>query len=186
MTRDLPLPNYTGIDPSSEAIRLAKLTRPDGDYRVGTLADHPTGAELTLCLDVLAHQADPTRYRATVKSLLDHATRALLVSSYEGPPTTDSTMEHFHEPLSTTLRELAPKAEVYPLPSGDGAAFFLVLLVPEDAHHISTTARPPSTPWLRSTPICYDSSTCARPVGGPSVSFPTMLHDCGNTRWQPI
>ena len=29
---------------------------------------------------------------------------------------------------------MAPKAEVYPLPSGDGAAFFLVLLVPEDAH----------------------------------------------------
>jgi 2-polyprenyl-3-methyl-5-hydroxy-6-metoxy-1,4-benzoquinol methylase len=133
-TRDLPLPNYVGLDLSTEAVRRAKLTRPDGDYRVGTLADYPTEAELTLCLDVLIHEADPATYRATVKSLLEHTTRALLVSGFERPSQTDSAMVHFHEPLSTTLRELAPKAELYPLPSAKGAAFFLVLLVPEDVH----------------------------------------------------
>ena len=133
-TRDLPLPDYVGLDLSEEAIGRARRTRPDGDYRLGTLADHAIEAELTLCIDVLIHQADRDSYRATVRSLLESSTRALLVSGYERPSPIDSPMVHFHEPLSATLHEMAPTAELYPLRDGTGATLFLVLKVPEGAH----------------------------------------------------
>ena len=133
-TRDLPLPGYVGIDLSEEAVGRARQGRPDGDYRVGTLAEHGTEAELTLCIDVLIHEADRERYRATVRSLLEHTTRALLVSGYERPSPIDSHMVHFHEPLSSTVREMAPGAELYPLRDGAGATLFLVLKVPDGAH----------------------------------------------------
>ncbi|MGO8871774.1 MAG: class I SAM-dependent methyltransferase [Acidimicrobiales bacterium] len=133
-TKGLPLPHYVGIDLSREAVRLARSGRPDGDYRVGALTDQLVEAELTLCLDVLIHESDASRYRATVKALLESATKALLISGYEQVPATDSEMVHFHEALSATLTEFAPEAELYPLREVHGISTFLVLRVPPDAH----------------------------------------------------
>lgn len=107
-TRGLPLAAYIGLDLSEEAIRLARLTRPDGTFELGTIRDWRGEAELILCLDVLIHQADAEEYRATVKALLDATTRVLLVSGYERPPESDSPMVHFHEPLSSTVARAAP------------------------------------------------------------------------------
>jgi hypothetical protein len=133
-TEGLPLPLYVGLDLSPEAIRLAQSGRPDGDYRVGRLSDHPIRAELTLCLDVLIHEADTSSYRASVKALVASATRALLVSGYERAPKWNSPMVHFHEPLSTTLTEFAPGAELYPLRENHGITSILVLKVPAARH----------------------------------------------------
>lgn len=133
-TKDLPLPRYVGIDPSAEAVRRAREGRPDGDYRVGTLEDHQVEAELTLCLDVLIHIADPALYRSTIKALLASTTRALLISGYEQPPAVDSPMVHFHEPLSATVRELAPEAELYPIRKIHGMETFIVLRKPAGVH----------------------------------------------------
>ena len=141
-TRDLTLPHYIGIDVSSEAVRTARTNRPDGDYRIGALADQDVQAELTLCLDVLIHQPDPDQYRDLVKSLLAATTGALLVSGFEEVPATDSAAVHFYQPLSTTLRELAPEAELYPLGKVHNATVVLALMVPKDVH---PRDYPPST-----------------------------------------
>jgi SAM-dependent methyltransferase len=107
-TQSLPLPVYTGIDISEEAIRLARQKRPDGRFHVTKIQDFPGKAELTICLDVLIHEADAGEYRDTVAALLHAATRVLLVSGYENRPSTDSPIVHYHEPLSATLTRAAP------------------------------------------------------------------------------
>jgi len=126
-TVGLPLPQYVGLDLSPEAIRRAQSGRPDGDYRVGTLADHSVAADLTICLDVLIHQADASRYRAFVEGLVKSATLALVVSGYEAAPATNSPMVHFHEPLSKTLMEFAPGVELYPLRENHGMTTFILM-----------------------------------------------------------
>jgi SAM-dependent methyltransferase len=114
-TRGLELPGYVGLDLSPEAVRRARAGRPDGDYRVGTLADHPVQADLTICLDVLIHQADRAGYDDLAGRLLQSADRALVVSGYEHPIQPAFSTVHFHEPLSTTIRRLEPGAEIHPL-----------------------------------------------------------------------
>src|SRR5207249_2436614 len=61
-TRGLSLGDYIGLDISPEAIRLARVARPDGTFEVGELDDHTLQAELTICLDVLIHQPEATKY----------------------------------------------------------------------------------------------------------------------------
>jgi SAM-dependent methyltransferase len=109
-TRGLAIPNYTGIDLSNEAIRLASAARPLDTFHVGTLVDYPLEADLTICQDVLIHQSDEPTYRDLVRRLLLSARRALLISGYEQEPQGDRTMTHHHEPLSDTIRRLAPEA----------------------------------------------------------------------------
>jgi 2-polyprenyl-3-methyl-5-hydroxy-6-metoxy-1,4-benzoquinol methylase len=111
-TRGLAIPHYTGIDQSSEAVRLGQKARPGDTFLVGTLADNPVEADLTICLDVLIHQSDPSTYSDVVLGLLRSARKALLVSGYESPPKSGSPMIHFHEPLSASLRKFAPEADM--------------------------------------------------------------------------
>ncbi|MGA2836084.1 MAG: class I SAM-dependent methyltransferase [Acidimicrobiales bacterium] len=111
-TRGLAIPNYRGIDLSDEAIRLARAARPEDTFYRGTLVDHPLEADLTICMDVLIHQSDGATYRDLVRRLLRSAHRALLVSGYEQEPRGDRTMTHFHEPLSDTIRRIAPGVEM--------------------------------------------------------------------------
>jgi SAM-dependent methyltransferase len=125
-TQGLPLEGYVGIDVSSEALKTARLGRPDGDYRQGFLTDHPVTAELTMCLDVLIHQADRSSYLDLVQALLTSSTRGLLVSGYDQPPG-DSPSLHFHEPLAETLRGLAPDRELYELREVHGITTYLAL-----------------------------------------------------------
>lgn len=109
-TRGLSIPNYTGIDLSNEAIRMARASRPDDTFYVGTLADYSLEADLTICQDVLIHQSDESTYRDLVRRLLSSPRRALLVSGYEQEPHGDRTMTHYHEPLSDTIRRYSPDA----------------------------------------------------------------------------
>jgi SAM-dependent methyltransferase len=129
-TRGLPVEHYVGLDLSAEAVRRARAGRPDGDYRVGTLADHPVQADLTVCLDVLIHQADSAIYYDLVGRLLRSSTRALAISGYEHPISTAIPTVHFHEPLSTTIRRCEPAAEIYPLREGHQITTLLVLKAP--------------------------------------------------------
>jgi SAM-dependent methyltransferase len=114
-TRGLRLRRYIGLDVSEEAVRLARTTRPDGEFHVTTIRDSPETAELTICLDVLIHQADPQEYRQTVKALLEATSRVLLVSGYERRPSSNSPMIHFHEPLSITVERTEPTVRSYKL-----------------------------------------------------------------------
>jgi SAM-dependent methyltransferase len=111
-TRGLPLPGYTGLDVSAESIAQASRHRPDGTFLRGSLADHQVAADLTLCLDVLIHQAEAQPYRETVRRLLLSFRKVLLISGYERPPTNGSSMVFFHEPLSETIARFGPDLEV--------------------------------------------------------------------------
>jgi 2-polyprenyl-3-methyl-5-hydroxy-6-metoxy-1,4-benzoquinol methylase len=133
-TRGLALAGYTGIDLSAEAVRRAQAGRPDGAYLVGTIVDHDVEAELTLCLDVLIHQADPGTYRAQVARLWESTRRVLVISGYERPPATRAPMIHFHEPLSATLRSVAPDAECYPVRDEHGITTIVALRPPAPRH----------------------------------------------------
>jgi hypothetical protein len=114
-TRGLLLQGYTGLDVSEEAIRLARLTRRDGAFHVGTITDWVGKAELAVCLDVLIHQASSSEYREMVIGLLRAATRVLLLSGYERPPSSDSPMVHFHERLSATVKRAGPDVQCHAL-----------------------------------------------------------------------
>ena len=133
-TRDLPMPGYLGIDLSSEAVRRAKISRPDGEFVVGRLADPSIRADLTVCLDVLIHQSDAAAYRDQVARLWQSADRALLISGYERPLATVAPMVHFHEPLSTTLLAVASDAEYYPVREEHGITTFVLLRPPATPH----------------------------------------------------
>ena len=133
-TQGLAMAGYTGLDLSPEAVRRAKAGRPDGRYLVGTVVDHQVEGELTLCLDVLIHQADPDTYRALVARLWEVSHRVLVVSGYERPLGTRAPMVHFHEPLSTTLRAVAPDAECYPVRDEHGITTIVALRPPATRH----------------------------------------------------
>ena len=81
-----------------------------------------------------------TGYADLVESLVATATRALLVSGYERRPDAQLPTVHFHEPLSTTLRRLAPDAEQYPLLDVGGITTVLVLKPPVARHPRDYTA----------------------------------------------
>ena len=133
-TRDLVMPSYVGIDLSPEAIRRAKIGRPEGRFLVGGIADLPDHAELVMCLDVLIHQSDAAAYRDLVARLWGSADRALVISGYEKPLGTVAPMVHFHEPLSVTLLAVAPEAEYYPVREEHGITTFVVLRPPPAPH----------------------------------------------------
>jgi SAM-dependent methyltransferase len=125
-TQGLPIPRYIGIDLSAEAVRLATAGRPDGEFLVGSLADRDVEADLTLCLDVLIHQADAESYRDLVATLWASTGKVLVVSGYDSPLGREAAMVHFHEPLSSTLDAVAPGAERLALRVEDGVTTFAV------------------------------------------------------------
>jgi hypothetical protein len=129
-TRGLDLGRYTGIDVSAQAVKRARKGRPDGVYHVGSLSDREYEAELTICLDVLIHEANETEYRDLVSQLLRSSTRALLVSGYEAPPDGRSPIVHYHEPLSASLSRLGSGRESLPLRKVHGITTYLVLSSP--------------------------------------------------------
>ena len=133
-TRGLAMPSYVGLDLSPEAARRAEQGRPTGEYHVGTLADYPLTADLTLCLDVLIHQADVAAYTDLVQRLMRSAKTALLVSGYEKALSTNSPMVYFHEALSETIRHIDPDSEIYLLREEHEITTFLVLKAPLKRH----------------------------------------------------
>jgi 2-polyprenyl-3-methyl-5-hydroxy-6-metoxy-1,4-benzoquinol methylase len=133
-TRGMPFARYTGIDMSAEAIRRAGVGRPDGDYIVGALADIRAEADLTICFDLLTQQPDAASYRDLVHQLWQAAGQTLVVSGYEAPPETGDRKGKFFEPLSTTLRQTAPDAEIYPIGGGHPESTFAALRPPAEPH----------------------------------------------------
>jgi SAM-dependent methyltransferase len=133
-TRNLPLPSYLGIDPSSEAVDRAQIGRPQGRHLVGRLADFSVRADLTICLGMLIHEAEAAEYRDQVGRLWESAKRALVISGYEQSPDAAEPACHFHEPLSATLRVVAPEAEYYPVREEDGITTFVLLRPPPALH----------------------------------------------------
>lgn len=87
-------------------------------------APAPGRADLTVCFDLLIHQADRARYDAAV-SHLAQAGGSLLVSGFDAPPIDFGPMTYFHEPLSVSLRRHGHTG--IPVDSYRETAVFLVL-----------------------------------------------------------
>lgn len=125
-TDGLTLPGYCGLDVSARAIELYRARRPDAKLIVGDLATSPLEADLVMCLDVLIHIAEPEAYQTLVRLLLASATGHLLIAGYESAPASDSPMIHFHQPLSATIRCLAPTADLARVRDVHGITTWLV------------------------------------------------------------
>ena len=93
---------------------------------MGSLADHQVRADLTLCRDVLIHQADVESYQGLVARLWESTNKVLVVSGYDHPPNFEASMVHFHEPLSTTLDVVTSGSERSVLRVEDGVTTFAV------------------------------------------------------------
>lgn len=102
--RAFNIPSYLGVDQSANAIEIARLARPDWQFRLAPAANLPS-AEMVLCLEVLIHQADKTDYDALIAMLAEKTRRSLLVSGYVADCSAirQNPMVFFHEPLPESL-----------------------------------------------------------------------------------
>jgi hypothetical protein len=147
------MPGYVGIDLSPEAVRRAKIGRPEGEYLVGRLADFSVRADLTVCLDVLIHQSDAAVYRDQVARLWESADRALLISGYEQPLGTVAPIDHFHEPLGDFACDGVP--EYYPVRRRAIATFLVLRPLPRIPYSGPPPCRPSS---INTDPLIAGSS----------------------------
>jgi hypothetical protein len=122
---------FVGVDESADAIDRARDRRPGATFLEGTLDQHPVEADLVLCPDLLVHQRDLASYRSLLEQLWRSTRRALVVTGY-GAEAPDG---HTPEPLSVTVKTMAPEAETYPLGHGGGPTETLVLLRPPSDRH---------------------------------------------------
>ncbi len=129
-----------GGDPRLAA--LEELVRPttvleygsDGKPVAGSDPDHRRQGDITVCRRALGHLTHRSDYLDLVETLWRSTAECLVVSGLEVPPPSDQPGLHFHEPLSVTLRRVAPEAELYPL-GPDGAASLVAALRPPAHRH---------------------------------------------------
>ena len=96
---------YTGLDPSPEAVALARAKRPDWDFIHGTIsAVEGRLFDLVLCGCVLIHIPTRDAYLDLVRRLVDACRDTLVIEAYNRPPSLASEITYFHEPLAETLR----------------------------------------------------------------------------------
>ena len=134
LTSAIPSDRYVGIDPSPDVIQHARTARPDGEFLIGTLHEHEVEADLTICTDTLSRLSNASHYESLVSALWTATHRVLLVTGLEVPVDAGTTGQWFHEPLSTTLRRIAPEAELYPL-EDDGALTTFAMVRPTTVRH---------------------------------------------------
>lgn len=109
----LPFANYTGVDVSQEALRIAKAKRPDWQFRHLPQGEGAFGeAEAVICLDVLIHQGQRSEFDGLLRRLADAATERLIVSGFNEPPAVASEITAFHTPIVEALRALGCFGEI--------------------------------------------------------------------------
>jgi hypothetical protein len=106
---------------------------PDGKALDRPGQHHAAPGDLTISRGALVHLSRRSDYLATVEALWQATGQCLVVSGPE-VPSPDRPGLHFHEPLSATLRRVAPDAEVYPLGPDGETALFVALRPPTHRH----------------------------------------------------
>jgi hypothetical protein len=117
---DVSTGRYTSIAWSKDALR--------------SLAEFGTEADVVLCLGELTYPTSTQRHRELVGLLWRSTRRALVVRGQEDPGHTPLPGMELLQPLSATLREVAPDAEIYPVKVDGSVTTFVVLRPPEGAH----------------------------------------------------
>lgn len=96
---------YTGVDPSPEAIALAREKRPDWNFIAGDVtAVGEQTFDLVYCSCVLTHLPEAQAYHALVQELIARCRDCLIVEAYNTPPTYTSEITFYYEPITETLQ----------------------------------------------------------------------------------
>jgi hypothetical protein len=116
IVKELNIKKYVGIDQSPQALDLARLARPDWEFRT-TPAPNVSPAEMVLCLEVLIHQETEVAYQALIAFLAEKTLGTLLVSGFSAASKEirQNPMVFFHEPLEETLRRTARFQSIQPI-----------------------------------------------------------------------
>ena len=114
-TRLLECADYTGVDLSVEALRIARGKRPDWRFATPDEFYGEPSRDLVLCLDVLIHQPTRQDYLVLIERLVASARRGLVIAGYDRPPGLGSHITYFHEPLAETLARMPGVSLVVPL-----------------------------------------------------------------------
>jgi FkbM family methyltransferase len=112
VTRKIAASDYTGLDVSDAALRVASQKRPEWKFGRMQAAGPIPPADVVICMDVLIHQPDQGALASLVERLAGAARRRLLVSGYEEPPVFTSEITRYFEPLSQVLRRTGAFADV--------------------------------------------------------------------------
>jgi 2-polyprenyl-3-methyl-5-hydroxy-6-metoxy-1,4-benzoquinol methylase len=84
-TRGAPFTNYTGIDLSESALKIAKTKRPDWSFSDAPLTEYEDCcADLVLCLDVLIHQPNSDDAQSLIDQLVRISNTAIIASGHQG------------------------------------------------------------------------------------------------------
>jgi methyltransferase family protein len=116
LTAKLHLSNYTGIDISKFVVERNSQRKPDWTFRAGDFlkiaSKEDFEADLVLCLDVLIHEHDVTRYKQMVERLVALTRVVGVVGAYALPPRTgySSDITAYHEPITETLKRAGAHA----------------------------------------------------------------------------
>ena len=113
LTRALPLANYTGLDISSEAIKIAQQKRPEWKFRqVKSGLENIDDADAMLCFDVLIHQKDRHDFDSLIEFLIYSTRERLIIGAYDRPPEFDSEITVYYESAKQRLTESGQFAEI--------------------------------------------------------------------------
>ena len=133
VTGGLSVEQYSAIDVSPDALERARRVRPGGHFFLGTLAQHPVTADVTISLGALDPESGSGR-EEQARRLWRSAGSALVVSEMaERVGDGDESSSPRREPLWRLLRRIAPGAEVYAV--GDERHDIFVVLRPPTARH---------------------------------------------------
>ncbi len=104
-TRELAFSNYTGIDLSAEAIRIAREKRPEWSFEIGKLQDLNLGSfDVVICLDVLIHQQTKQSFFDLLDTLIDSCKGKLVLGAYNEIPIFESSITFFYMPIVEALK----------------------------------------------------------------------------------
>ena len=107
VVKELNIVNYTGIDVSPQAIKIARQKRPDWNFFLldGDRHAQIPQADMVICFEVLIHQPDFSSYQQLIDFLVAQTHHKLIVSGYTKaqPHHQSNHMVNFHESLIDSL-----------------------------------------------------------------------------------
>ncbi|HQU15015.1 MAG TPA: hypothetical protein PLO69_02790 [Gammaproteobacteria bacterium] len=112
---------------SSRSLYLTAVPRASWMQHDITSEPVKVNADLVVCLDVLIHISANDEYQSAVKNLLANG-EPVLVSGFDAHPVEFGPMTYFHEPLSSTIRDLGYVA--FPVDAYRGLSAFIAMPPP--------------------------------------------------------
>lgn len=107
--------NYTGVDISGEAIKIARKKRTDWNFIAGDfnrLNFEGQRYDLVYCGAVLIHQPTYEQYLNFVSKLVELTEDVLIVEGYDSSPLYTSDITFYYEPITETLKRTHKVASI--------------------------------------------------------------------------